>query len=187
MINNRTLSNLTCYFWIWNSNDTAGLEDPSPAVASFPATTEHDSTEVKEIKNVDSSTPTAEIVISNDGSVTETSESSISAAQIAISTNCSNDNVENIVTNTQPQPAAATKAGSGSSKIALNLKAVPSDRDKSVPFKASEQRKKSARLSSVQDDKEKKTLKPDEVSPLESKFDLAIPIFWKLVWRISEN
>jgi hypothetical protein len=123
-------------------------------------------------ESVDSSIPSADILIStqNDDSA-KPSESSTPVAQIAISAVCNNDNVENMITNAQPQPVA-TKAGSSSTKLPLNLKAVPSDRDKSVPFKNSEQRKKSSRLSSVQDDKEKKTAKPDEVISSESKFIL---------------
>jgi hypothetical protein len=149
-------------------DNAAGLEVPS---AFSPVSTEHNSTEVKENKSIDSSTPAAEVVTSShDDNAPEPSESSMPAAQISISTICNNDNVENMVTNAQAQPTAATKAGSGSTKFPLNLKSVSSDRDKSVPFKTSEQRKKSARLSSVHDDKEKKTTKPDEVSSSESKF-----------------
>jgi hypothetical protein len=111
----------------------------------------------------DSINPTTGIVISaSDADAAEAPDSGISAAQIVISTD-NNDNVENMVTNAQPQPAA-TKAGTGSMKLPLNLKAASNDREKSAPFKSSEQRKKSARSSSVQDDKEKKMLKPEEVS-----------------------
>jgi hypothetical protein len=118
-----------------------------------------------EIESSDSSIPTTEVIVSTpDGNKLESMDSSVPAAEITMSSVSNNDNVENIIANSQPL-LAASKAGAGSLKLPLNLKAVPSDREKSVPFKNSEQRKKSARLSSVQDDKDKKTSKHDEVSP----------------------
>jgi hypothetical protein len=144
-------------------DEADALEDPS---ANCPVPIEKNATEVKEPENnVHSSTPAADIVVPNhEDYAAESTESSITLAQIAITTIGDHDDVENMVTNAQPPPIAATKTGSGPTKLQLNLKKVSSDRDKSIPFKNSEQRKKSARLSSVQDDNEKK-LKPEEVSP----------------------